>query len=116
MSPAPKTPYLGLTQPEIGRVGWGQAHNDNLTIIDGWCGGQAGVWKNYANNETVAGADTGWTLAHAPSPSASLLLVQIVTGFGGIVLIQDLHYSLSGAAITTINSIAAGALRAWYMY
>jgi hypothetical protein len=77
---------------------------------------------NRANGEVVSGSGTSFTLAHPPSPAESLILVQRLPSFGGIVLFHEEgspvvgDYALTGAAITTNNSIPAGGLRAWYSY
>lgn len=76
----------------------------------------AAATVNFADGETVAGSGTAWTLAHTPSPALSLILVQYVAGFGGIVLIAGTDYTLAGAAITTVNSLSAGVLTGWYRY
>ncbi len=77
----------------------------------------AAVTVNFADGETVAGSGTGpWTLAHTPNPALSLILVQYVAGFGGIVLIAGTDYTLAGAVITTVNSLSAGVLTSWYRY
>lgn len=78
---------------------------------------------NFADNETPSGSingdpDTGsgnttFTLANAPSPAASLILVlngQVLTAGG-----ED--YTLSGSTITmTVAPLTGGVLRAWYRY
>lgn len=71
---------------------------------------------NFADAETVSGSGTNWTLAHSPSPAASLILVQRIPNFGGIVLIAGTDYTISGTTITTTNSLSSGVLRAWYRY
>jgi hypothetical protein len=77
---------------------------------------------NRANGEVVSGSGNNFTLDHAPSPAESLILVQRLPTFGGVVLFQEEgspvmgDYALAGANITTTNSIAAGALRAWYTW
>lgn len=71
---------------------------------------------NFIDGETVSGSGTAWTLAHSPNPVASLILIQQVTGFGGITLIANTDYTISGTAVTTTNNISAGTLRAWYRY
>ena len=69
-----------------------------------------------ADAETVVGTGTGWTLAHAPAPPASLILVQRLAGFGGVVLISPTDYTLNVRSITTVNSITSGLLTAWYRF
>lgn len=66
----------------------------------------------YADAETVAGSGKNWTLANTPSPSASLILVTAA----GAVLLHGSGYAISGRAITTSASYAAGGLTAWYRY
>jgi hypothetical protein len=76
----------------------------------------ASVVPLFVDDEIVAGSGTAWTLAFSPSPALSLILVQQVSGFGGIVLIAGTDYTLAGAAVTTVNSLSAGVLRAWYRH
>ena len=82
--------------------------------------GGTGAWTvlpgafNFADNETVAGAGTAWTLAHSPSPAASLQLYSYVAGFGAVLLIQGADYTLAGNAITT--GAAYAALYAFYRW
>ena len=83
--------------------------------------GSGGSSPNFADDEIVSGSGTSWTLAHTPT-TGSLILQQYLAGFGpinlwkseGSPLVGD--YSISGANITTVNSISAGKLRAWYRY
>lgn len=79
-------------------------------------GASSGGGGNFADAETVSGSGISWTLAHTPNPAASLLLIQHVSGFGGITLIAGTDYTLSGATITTTNSLSIGVLKAWYRY
>lgn len=84
----------------------------------------AAAAPNYADNETVSGSGTSWTLAYSPNPANSLILVQRIPSFGGIVLIQGAlssppivyDYTLSGNVVTTVNSISSGDLIAWYRH
>lgn len=69
-----------------------------------------------ADAETVAGTGTHWTLEHTPAPPKSLILVQSIAGFGGVILFSPADYTLSDKAITTVNTITAGALKAWYRF
>jgi hypothetical protein len=71
---------------------------------------------NFADNETVGGSGTTWTLAHTPNPAANLQLYQYLSGFGNVLLKAGTDYTLSGAAVTTTNSLAAGVLTAWYRF
>jgi len=71
---------------------------------------------HFVDNETVAGSGTIWTLANAPSPPSCLQLFQALPGFGNILLKINVDYTLSGKNISTINSLAAGALTGWYRY
>jgi hypothetical protein len=71
---------------------------------------------NFANNEIVSGSGTNWTLAHSPSPTASLMLFWSLPGFGGILLLPPTDYTLEGNAVTTTHSLRAGALHAFYRY
>lgn len=61
------------------------------------------------SNETVSGSGTSWTLAHIPNPSNSLKLYG-----NGQRLTLTTDYTISGLAITTINSFSAGAVLADY--
>ena len=95
-----------------------------ITTTNSIASGKLYAWYQYdgmatptfVGDETVAGSGTAWTLANVPNPPASLQLVQRVTGFGGITLIEGIDYTLSGAGIVTTNSILSGDLTAWYRY
>ena len=84
-------------------------------------GSGGGGSTNFADDEIVSGSGTSWTLAHTPT-TGSLILQQYLAGFGpinlwkseGSPLVGD--YSISGTTVTTVNSISAGKLRAWYRY
>lgn len=70
--------------------------------------------SNYADAEVPSGgAGTSFTLAHTPSPAASLVLV-----WDGLVRKQGTDYTLSGNTITTYTSVnpAGDNLQAWYRY
>jgi hypothetical protein len=71
---------------------------------------------NFIDNELVSGSGTNWVLVHLPNPAASLLVFQQLTGFGRVLLTPGTDYSVSGAAITTVNSLPAGALTASYRF
>lgn len=61
---------------------------------------------------TINGTNKSFTLANAPNPAASLILVQ-----NGFVLVQGTHYTLSGRNITFANAPATGdTLQAWYRH
>jgi hypothetical protein len=62
-------------------------------------------------DEQVSGSGTSWTLAH--TPVAGTLRVY---GSGQRLVGGGVDYTLSGAAITTINSYSAGQIRADYNY
>jgi len=69
----------------------------------------------FADEEIPSGATPGtsFTLAHSPSPAASLLLFWngLLQKPGGV------DYTLAGAAITTVNTIGAGdSFLAWYRF
>jgi hypothetical protein len=85
-----------------------------VTTITGTGGGPTGLLVAFVDREVVAGGGTSWTLANAPDPTTSLQLYQELSGFGGVLLVPGVDYSLAGATITTINTIAAGNLFAWY--
>ena len=78
--------------------------------------GGGGLMVNFADNETVSGSGTSWTLAHVPNPPANLELFQYLGGFGNILLKAGSDYILSGMSVTTNNSLSAGALTAWYRW
>jgi hypothetical protein len=93
---------------------------DNLTILgDGTevhplhAGG--GIGPSFADSETPAGATPGtaFTLAHAPNPAASLILV-----WNGVTLKRGgVDYTLVGNAVTTVQIIGAGdSFICWYRY
>jgi hypothetical protein len=73
---------------------------------------------NFADDETVSGSGTSWTLAHTPAAGSVPILVVQLPSFGGVTLIngQTPGFTISGASITTTNSYLAGALFAWYRY
>ena len=81
-----------------------------------WYRYNGGAIPNYAEDETVAGSLTAWTLAEAPSPTSSLQLYVKVPMFGWVLLVESTDYSIVGDAITTFTSYAMGALKAWYRY
>jgi len=74
----------------------------------------SGSGPSFADNETVAGAGTAWTLAHTPSPLASLQLYAWIAGFGATLLIQGVDYTIVGNTVTTGASYAN--LYAFYRY
>lgn len=65
-----------------------------------------GTTATFVDNEvpggTINGANTTFTLANAPNPSASLKLYK-----NGVLLAQNIDYTLSGATITFVNTKAA---------
>jgi hypothetical protein len=74
----------------------------------------------FADNETLLGAMDGanltFTLAHAPNPPASLLLL-----YNGVGQLQDVSYTLSDHTVTWLgtpppNEREGDWLRAWYRY
>jgi hypothetical protein len=71
---------------------------------------------NFVDNEGVSGSGTSWVLANLPNPPNSLLLSQQLPGFGRVLLTLGVDYSVSGTAITTTNSLPAGALTASYRF
>lgn len=78
-----------------------------------------GATLNFADNETpsgtINGSNAAFTLAHSPSPAASLILEM-----NGQILTQGVEYTLSGATITfsTAPDAAFSGLpfKAWYRY
>jgi len=82
-------------------------------------GGGGGA--TYADSETpsgtIGGGNQTFTLAHTPSPLAGLQLFLKPVGFGGLMMIQGVDYTLSGATITmTVAPTAGEALLAFYRY
>jgi hypothetical protein len=70
---------------------------------------------NFADSETPSGSTPGtsFTLAHTPSPAASLQLFLN----GQLLKSGGVDYTLSGAGITTVLTVAAAdVLLAWYRY
>jgi hypothetical protein len=59
------------------------------------------------DGEVIAGSGTSWTLSRIPSPATSLKLYA-----NGQRLTLTTDYTISGLAITTINSFSAGAILA----
>lgn len=87
------------------------------TVVDG-SSQQSGQAANYADQEvpsgTINGSNKVFTLAHAPSPAASLLLV-----LNGIVQQQGSgnDYTLSGTTITYANAPLSGSTHlCWYRF
>jgi len=77
----------------------------------------SGGTVSYADNETpsgtIDGSNTTFTLAHSPSPAASLILQLngMVQAPGGV------DYTLSGSTITFASAPVNGStLQAWYRY
>lgn len=74
---------------------------------------------NFADNETVTITAGSGTLAHTPNPAGSLILVQILASFGGVVLINGTNYTLAGSTITITSGgggITPATVQAWYRY
>ena len=75
---------------------------------------------NYADNETVSGTGTAWTLAKTPAAGCVPELFVILPGFGLIGLVNGSSsvygYTISGPSITTVSSYSSGALRSWYRF
>jgi hypothetical protein len=85
-------------------------------------GGSGGTMPNFADEETPGGSINGsnmaFTLAYAPNPPASLILVQSSGAGGGAVLkAGGVDFTLSGLNITMVNAPATGdSLLAWYRH
>jgi hypothetical protein len=98
----------------------------NVTQVSGGAssggGGGGGTVPNFADEETpggtIDGSNTAFTLANAPSPAASLILVRASGAGGGAVLTAGgVDFTLSGANITMANPPAVGdTLLAWYRH
>jgi hypothetical protein len=74
--------------------------------------GAGGAIPNFADAEVPSGSGTAFTLAHAPNPPASLILV-----WNGVTLAAGTGYTLSGNSLTMTNAVGAGdTLFAWYRY
>ena len=113
----------GGTGGAVTPPGAGDAAAGKYLKADGtWDVPPGGASPNFADGEVVSGSGTAFTLAHPPSPADSLILVQRLPSFGGIVLFKRVgsplvgDFDISGANITTVNSLSAGDLRAWYRY
>jgi hypothetical protein len=90
---------------------------DNGSTWDTWATGGGGS-PNFADAETpsgtIDGVNTTFTLAHAPSPAASLILVM-----NGITLREGggNDYTLSTSTITMASAPETGTiLICWYRY
>ncbi len=97
------------------------AYLTDLTRIDRWNGAAWVLWMQavqylFSDGETpsgvVDGANSIFTLAHAPSPASSLQL------YNGIILSPGgTDYTLTGNQISTVSPPSAGSvLKAWYRY
>ena len=75
-----------------------------------------GTVPNFADNESPTGGPTVWNLAHTPNPAASLQLFSWLSGFGAVLLIQGVDYTLAGAVITITASYTIGDLYAFYRF
>lgn len=77
----------------------------------------SGTIPNFADNETptgsINGSNTVFTLANAPNPTDSLILV-----LNGQQQLEGTDYTLSGVMITFISIVPEVGmwLRAWYRY
>ena len=83
------------------------------TVISGGGGGGGGgsTGPNFSDAETPSGSGLNYTLAHAPDPAESLVLV-----LNGSTLTQGQDYTLSGANITMVSDPGSGNFQAWYRY
>lgn len=63
----------------------------------------------FTNNEVVAGSGTSWTLAATPTAGSVILF-----GNGQFLTPGGVDYTISSAAITTVNSFSAGTIVANY--
>jgi hypothetical protein len=85
-------------------------------------GGGGGTVPSFADQETptgtIDGSNTAFTLAFAPSPAASLILVQSSGAGGGSVLkAGGVDFTLSGTSLTMTNPPPTGdSLLAWYRH
>lgn len=112
------TPPSGLIFPGFGNYPGGPGVTGNFPEGpgDGGGGGGGGGTANFVYDEIPLGSDNSFTLARVPNPAASLQLFQYLPSFGSILLRQGIDYTVAGVAITTVNSITAGALSAWYAF
>ena len=112
------TPDIAVNVATVGTVGVVMPDGTSITIDpDGTIHATGGSGPVFEDNETPSGATgTAFTLAFTPSPSASLQLFQQISGFGGILLVVGTDYTITGANITTTNTIPSGTLRAWYRH
>ncbi len=94
----------------------------NCVHVDGssapCASGGGGSGPSFSDAETpggtINGSNTVFTLANAPSPAASLILI-----LDGVVETQGSDYSISGASVTFINGVVpqtGDTLRGWYRY
>ncbi len=83
-------------------------------------GGGGGATINYADEEIVTFAGTAFTLAHTPSPAASLELVKVASGanpFTFSLIAGGVNYTLVGASGTLVSAALAGEYGvAWYRW
>lgn len=85
-------------------------------------GGGGGTVPNFADEETptgtIDGSNTAFTLANAPSPGASLILVHASgPGGGGVLRAGGIDFTLTGASIAMVTAPAVGdTLLAWYRH
>lgn len=95
----------------------GTSSVDNATIINSAfdpvtrrllvdSGGSSGT---FVTNEVVSGSGTSWTLANTPVAGT----VQLY-GNGQRLIPGGVDYTITGAAITTVNSFSTGTLLADY--
>lgn len=109
------TPPTGLIFEGFGNYPGGPGVTGNYPEGPGGGGGGGGT-TNEVYDEIPPGSGNSFTLARVPNPAASLQLFQYLPSFGSILIRQGVDYTVSGSSITTVNSIDAGALSAWYTY
>jgi hypothetical protein len=103
----------GGTGASVGNGLYVALYCDGTNVVQLSAGSGGGTVLNFADAEVPGGSGTAFTLAHSPSPAASLILVQagVVLDPGGV------DYTLAGAAITMVNAVpSTDTLLAWYRY
>lgn len=116
-------PGTTVTVPVSGNLLLLYSDGTNVTQITGGASsGGGGTVPHFADEETpggtIDGSNTAFTLANAPNPAASLILVHASGAGGGSVLQPGgVDFTLTGASIAMATAPAVGdTLLAWYRY